>query len=250
VRLSLDGVGHRYGGDGRGLDVLADIDLTVEPGEFVCLLGPSGCGKTTLLRIIAGLLEPSAGSVGVGELTPAAARRAKLFGLVPQTPALLPWRSVAANVGLLHRVNRRARTVEAPDVTRLLGSFGLEAFGDALPRELSGGMQQRASLARAFGLGAPVMLLDEPFSALDELTRADMQALLLELWERTGTTVVFVTHSVPEAVTLADRIVVMSRRPGRIAAIHRVEVERPRSDGDDAVEHIRHVRAQLREAAG
>lgn len=249
MQLSLAGVGHRFGGDGQALDVLADIDLTVEPGEFVCLLGPSGCGKTTLLRIIAGLLEPSAGTIDVGGLTPAAARRAKRFGLVPQTPALLPWKSVAANVGLLHRVNRRSRTVDPPDVTQLLGSFGLESFADALPRELSGGMQQRASLARAFGLGAPVMLLDEPFSALDELTRADMQALLLALWERTGTTVVFVTHSVPEAVTLADRIVVMSRRPGRIAAIHRVDVARPRSDGDDAVEHIRVVRARLREAA-
>ena len=184
------------------------------------LLGPSGCGKSTLLRIIGGLVEADRGTVRVGGTTPNHARATKRFGLVP-TPALLPWRTVADNVRLLAEVNTRAASqpsLPADEVAGLLETVGLGGFTKAYPNELSGGMQQRVSLVRAFALGAPILLMDEPFAALDEITRADMRYLLLDLSQRAGggTTVVFVTHSVTEAVTLSDRVVVLAARPGRL----------------------------------
>ena len=252
--IALHGLVHRFATRGGRIDVLAGLDLDVEAGELVCVLGPSGCGKSTLLRIVGGLLEPSAGTVTVHGKTPAAARAAKLFGLVPQTPALLPWRSVRQNVALLQRVNRRGHGDGGPEVDELIGAVGLIDFANALPAALSGGMQQRVSLARAFALTAPVKLMDEPFSALDELTRADMQLLLLRLWADHRTTVLFVTHSVPEAVFLSDRVVVLSSRPSRIATIHRVTLGRPRRlellDSEEFASQVGEVRSALRAAAG
>ena len=210
------------------LVALAPIDLQVAPGEIVTLIGPSGCGKTTLLRMIAGLEAPSAGSIEVDGASPAAARRGKRIGFVPQAPALLPWRTVEANARLLLDLNSSANPPSPPDPVELLERVGLADFRTAYPHELSGGMQQRVGLVRAFALGAPYLLMDEPFAALDEITRADMRHLLAELCEPLGAGVVFVTHSLAEAVFLSDRVVVMSPRPGRTLATVDIDLPRPR----------------------
>ena len=180
------------------------------------MLGASGSGKTTLLRLIAGLDEPSAGTVLIDGASPHEARVAKRIGFVPQSPALLPWRTVARNARLLLEVNRDASGAPTRSTDELLGAVGLAEFAGAYPHELSGGMRQRVALVRAMALGAPLLLMDEPFAALDEITRADMRHLLAGLCEQMATTVVFVTHSVSEAVYLSDRVVVLSTRPGRI----------------------------------
>ena len=223
-QLSLRGVGKSFG----PLEALSSVDLEVAPGEIVTLLGPSGCGKTTLLRIIGGLEPATTGTVQVAGADPAEARAHKRIAVVPQVPALLPWRTVEANARLLLDVNRGRNPTGAPDARELLRDVGLGEFLGAYPRELSGGMQQRVALVRAFALGAPILLLDEPFAALDEITRAEMRHLLARLCERIDTTVVFVTHSLAESVFLSDRVVVLSDRPGAIVGIVDVDLERPR----------------------
>jgi NitT/TauT family transport system ATP-binding protein len=210
------------------LEALRLIDLDVAPGEIVTVLGASGSGKTTLLRLIGGLDEPSSGVVEVDGGSPHAARIAKRVGFVPQSPALLPWRTVARNASLLLEVNRDATSDAARSPSDLLAEVGLADFAGAYPHELSGGMQQRVALVRAMALGAPLLLMDEPFASLDEITREDMRHLLARLCESLSTTVVFVTHSVPEAVYLSDRVVVLSQRPGRVLGIEPIELPRPR----------------------
>lgn len=226
--------------------------MVVERGEFVSLVGPSGCGKSTLLRLVGGLLAPDEGDVTVAGGSAATARQGKEFGLVPQKPALLPWRTVRQNVRLLTEVNKGAEshaTLRPDETEALLDEVGLGEFLDAYPSELSGGMQQRVNLVRAFALGAPILLMDEPFAALDELTREGMRFLLLGLWERTRSTVVFVTHHIPEAVLVSDRVLVMSPRPGRIAADVLVDLPRPRAAGVDQTPpflgYVREVRRAL-----
>jgi NitT/TauT family transport system ATP-binding protein len=223
--INVRGVGKHFG----TLEALTPVDLRIEPGEVVTLLGPSGCGKTTLLRMIAGLEPTTHGSITVDGGSPIAARAAKRIGFVPQSPALLPWRSVEANVRLLQDVNRAANPTSLPDPVALLDAVGLSGFRTAMPHELSGGMQQRVALARAFALDAPYLLMDEPFAALDEITRADMRHLLAELCEPRNTAVVFVTHSIAEAVFLSDRVAVLSARPGRIVEVVDVDLPRPRT---------------------
>jgi NitT/TauT family transport system ATP-binding protein len=242
---------------GRRVEALQHVDLDIRRGEFVSLLGPSGCGKSTLLRIIGGLHEASTGTVLVNGLDADAARAAKQYGLVPQSPALVPWRTVAQNVRFLTGLRRGAAghpVMTDAEIDGLLDAVGLAGFTGAYPHELSGGMQQRASLVRAFALGAPILLMDEPFAALDEITRADMRYLLLELWSRINTTVVFVTHSVTEAAILSDRVVVMAARPGRIATQREIPLERPRlpemEDSSEFHEIVRVLRADLREHHG
>ena len=238
--IRLTGVSKRFG----RLLALGDISLTVRPGEFFTLLGASGSGKTTLLRIIAGLEKPTAGEVVVEGGSPADARRRKLLGWVPQSPALLPWRTVAGNVQLLTQVNRSANPATTVDTSALLARVGLAGFEDALPHELSGGMQQRVALVRAFALGAPILLMDEPFAALDEITRFEMRHLLLDLWQSSGAAVVFVTHSLAEAAYLSDRVAVLTARPGRVAAIHDIPSLRPREpELEDTPEFFSNVTA-------
>jgi NitT/TauT family transport system ATP-binding protein len=222
--IRVEGAAKRFG----DLEAVAPTDLTVVPGHVVTLIGPSGCGKTTLLRMIAGLEAPSAGSIVIDGVSPGEARRRKRIGFVPQAPALLPWRTVEDNARLLLDLNRSANRATANDPLPLLERVGLGEFRRAYPHELSGGMQQRVGLVRAFALGADYLLMDEPFAALDEITRADMRHLLAELSEPTGAGVVFVTHSLAEAVFLSDRIVVMSPRPGRFVGSVDVPLPRPR----------------------
>jgi NitT/TauT family transport system ATP-binding protein len=248
--IRLEQVAKSFG----ALDVLAPIDLEVGADEVVTLLGPSGCGKTTLLRMVAGLEPPSAGSIVVGDTTPSRARATKVIGFVPQSPALLPWRTVEANARLLLDVNRRANPTPLPDHIDLLRQVGLGDFLDARPHELSGGMQQRVALVRAFALGSSVLLMDEPFASLDEITRADMRHLLGRLCEQTGASVLFVTHSIAESVFLSDRVVVLSSRPGRIVGTVPIDLPRPRlpaiEDDPAFFDHETRLRGLLHEGAG
>jgi len=198
---------------------LSQIDLVVEAGQLVSLIGPSGCGKSTLLRVVADLVEPTRGSVEVNGKSPRQARLDQDYGMAFQQAALFEWRSVAGNIELpleLRGVGRGERRARALELLRLVR---LEDFAEHRPWQLSGGMQQRVAIARALALQPKLLLMDEPFGALDEMTREHMQAELVRICAETATTVVFVTHSIPEAVFLSERVVVMSSRPGRIAAV-------------------------------
>ena len=198
---------------------LAEVDLTIGRGEFVSLIGPSGCGKTTLLRAIADLERPTGGSLTVNGMTPEAARLQRAYGYVFQAPALYPWRTVARNVTLPLEIMGLSRQERRSRAERGLTLVGLEGFAQKYPWQLSGGMQQRVSIARALSFEPDLLLMDEPFGALDEITRDHLNDQLHGLWRRTGKTVVFVTHSIAEAVYLSTRIVVMSPRPGRILEV-------------------------------
>jgi len=198
---------------------LSDIDLTIGQGEFVSLIGPSGCGKTTLLRVIADLEPITSGTVLVNGLTPHDARLARAYGYVFQAPALFPWRTVLANVMLPLQIQGRDKPAAEAIAREQLGRVGLAGFERKYPWQLSGGMQQRVSIARALGFEPKILMMDEPFGALDEITRDGLNDQLQQLWQRERRTVVFVTHSIAEAVYLSTRIVVMSPRPGRILKI-------------------------------
>ena len=198
---------------------LSHIDLTIQPGEFISLIGPSGCGKTTLLRVIADLEPISAGQVLVNGMTPQQARLARAYGYVFQAPALFPWRTVLANVMLPLQIQGKP-VAECEAIAReQLARVSLTGFERKYPWQLSGGMQQRVSIARALGFEPKLLMMDEPFGALDEITRDRLNEQLQQLWQRERRTVVFVTHSIAEAVYLSTRIVVMSPRPGRILQV-------------------------------
>jgi NitT/TauT family transport system ATP-binding protein len=218
------------GGGGGRVTALRGIDLEIGRGEFVSLIGPSGCGKSTLLRVIGDLTAPSAGRVTVNAKTAHAARLGREYGIVFQAPVLFEWRSVEDNVKLpleligMSRADRDARAREMLELVEL-GDFTRHH-----PYQLSGGMQQRVAIARALALQPAILLMDEPFGALDEMTRERMNSEVLRIWQQTGTTIVFVTHSIPEAVFLSTRVVVMSARPGRITRIVEVPLPHPRNE--------------------
>jgi len=195
---------------------LKDVNLDIGAGEFVSFIGPSGCGKTTFLRVIAALEEPTAGSITVNGMRPDEARRARAYGYVFQAAGLYPWRTIAGNVKLPLEIMGFSRAEQEERVRKVLELVELSGFGRKYPWQLSGGMQQRASIARALAFDADILLMDEPFGALDEIVRDHLNEQLLQLWEETGKTICFVTHSIPEAVYLSTKIVVMSPRPGRI----------------------------------
>jgi NitT/TauT family transport system ATP-binding protein len=195
---------------------LSNIDLSVKRGEFVSFIGPSGCGKTTLMRLVADLERPTEGSIKVNGVTPGEARLARAYGYVFQAPALYPWRTVIRNVTLPLEIMGIAREERLTRAAKYLEMVGLAGFERKFPWQLSGGMQQRVSIARALSFEPQLLLMDEPFGALDEITRDHLNEQLIGVWDRTKKTVVFVTHSISEAVFLSSRIVVMSPRPGRI----------------------------------
>ena len=198
------------------VQALSGIDLDIAKGEFVSLIGPSGCGKTTLLRVIADLEQPTDGSVRINSMTPNEARLKRAYGYVFQAPALYPWRTIAKNIALPLEIMGFAKEDRAERVRKGLELVNLTGFENKFPWQLSGGMQQRASIARALSFDPDLLLMDEPFGALDEIVRDKLNEQLLRLWEKTQKTVVFVTHSIPEAVFLSTEIVVMSPRPGKI----------------------------------
>ncbi|MEE3663078.1 ABC transporter ATP-binding protein [Brenneria sp. g21c3] len=203
----------------KPVHALKDINLTIRQGEFVSFIGPSGCGKTTLLRVIADLEPITSGEVLVNDMTPSEARQARAYGYVFQAPVLLPWRTVLANVMLPLQI-QGAMPVRCEEIAReQLARVGLSGFEKKYPWQLSGGMQQRASIARALGFEPKILMMDEPFGALDELTRDNLNQQLQQLWYNEQRTMVFVTHSIAEAVYLSTRIVIMSPRPGRIVKI-------------------------------
>lgn len=208
------------------VNALSDINLDIAHGDFVSLIGPSGCGKTTLLRAVADLESWTAGSITVNGISPEDARRKRDYGYVFQTPALYPWRNVEKNVALPLEIMGMAAAERRARVARNLALVDLNGFEKKYPWQLSGGMQQRVSIARALCLKPELLLMDEPFGALDEIVRDHLNEQLLRLWDKTGKTVIFVTHSIPEAVFLSTRIVVMSPRPGRIVDV--IDCDLPR----------------------
>ncbi len=201
------------------VEALSNVDLGIGKGEFVSFIGPSGCGKTTFLRVIADLEKPSAGAILVNGMTPSQARERRSYGYVFQAPALYPWRTIERNVALPLEIMGIGRAEQQERIRRTLDLVNLTGFEKKYPWQLSGGMQQRASIARALAFDADLLLMDEPFGALDEIVRDHLNKQLLELWARTQKTICFVTHSIPEAVYLSTRIVVMSPRPGRVTDV-------------------------------
>jgi len=214
--VTAEGLSLTFPGD---VQALKDVNLSVEAGEFVSFIGPSGCGKTTFLRVVADLEKPTGGEVRVTGLSPEEARMQRAYGYVFQQPGLLPWRTVEGNIRLPLALMGQDKHVMAARVASVLKMVELDGFGTKYPWQLSGGMQQRASIARALAFDAELLLMDEPFGALDEIVRDRLNDQLLDLWRTTQKTVLFVTHSIPEAVYLSTKIVVMSPRPGRVAKV-------------------------------
>ena len=250
--ISLQDVGMRYGGAGsQAVLALADVSLDIAPGEFVSLIGPSGCGKTTLLRLIGDLMQPTNGVIRVQGKPPGQARRNRDYGLVPQAPVLYDWRTVVQNVELPLEIIKVSKEERRERAVALLNLVGLGEFHHHYPWQLSGGMQQRVSIARALSFRPAILLMDEPFGALDEMTRERLNGELMTIWRETNTTIVFVTHSIPEAVFLSTRVVVMSPRPGRIARIMPVDLPYPRDIDTRELpryfELISEIRENLRE---
>jgi len=227
--IELEQVSMRYRTDSAEVVALQQVSLRIGKGEFVSLLGPSGCGKTTLLRLMADLLQPSGGTVTVAGKTAKEARLARKYGIVFQNPVLYDWRKVKPNITMpleLMGVKKAERDRKAMELLELVG---LEKFKDKYPWQLSGGMQQRVAIARALAMEPEILLMDEPFSALDEFSRERLNEDLLAIWSQVRNTVVFVTHSIPEAVFLSDRVFVLSPRPGRLSAVVEIPLPRPRT---------------------
>jgi NitT/TauT family transport system ATP-binding protein len=238
-------------GDARMVEAIQDASFSVGQQQFVSIIGPSGCGKSTLLKLVAGLLQPTAGSLRVHGRTPDEARRARAVSFVFQTPVLFPWRTVIENVALLLEVEGQTRQQRLATAQEYLDLVGLRGFESHLPRQLSGGMQQRASIARALSMDPLLLLMDEPFGALDAITRDRMGLELLRIWERRQKTVLFVTHSISEAVLLSDAVIVMTARPGRIMAHYTIDLPRPRSqDVRLTPEFLEYERQLLRDLEG
>jgi NitT/TauT family transport system ATP-binding protein len=249
--VEIAGVSKTFAARGNAtgrVEALVGIDLDVARGEFVSLIGPSGCGKSTLLRIIGDLTSPTVGSVTVNGKAAHQARLDRDYGMVFQAPILFDWRSVQANVELPLEINGTPKADRVRRATDNLRLVELADFAGHYPWQLSGGMQQRVAIARALAVDPAILLMDEPFGALDEMTRERMNFELLKIWDRTGTTIIFVTHSIAEAVFLSTRVVVMSSRPGRISST--IDIDLPRERNVETRENHRyfHLVTQVREA--
>ena len=227
--ISVSRLSHRYDADTGSLEALRDVSLEVAPSEFVSLIGPSGCGKTTLLRAIGGLTDTTSGAISLSGETPQQLQQRKGIGFVSQDAALLPWRTALENVRLPLQLNADSNGLDTHvTAEQTLNAVGLADFAAYYPHQLSGGMRQRVAFARALAFGPGLLLMDEPLSALDEMTREEMRYELLQLWERQRPTVIFVTHSIPEAVIMSDRVIVLSARPGEIVDDIAIDLPRPR----------------------
>ncbi|MEP7199044.1 MAG: ABC transporter ATP-binding protein, partial [Chloroflexota bacterium] len=227
--IEIQNVSKYFGQNDDGVTALKNVSLSIQPGEFVSLIGPSGCGKSTLLRVIGDLLLPSDGKVLVKGKTTEQARLDREYGIVFQSPVLYDWRTVRKNVELPLEIMRQTKTERERRSHEMLTLVGLTDFQNHFPWQLSGGMQQRVSIARALSFSPSILLMDEPFGALDEMTRDRMNLELLNIWAHTQTTVIFVTHSIAEAVFLSSRVVVMTPRPGKIEKIIAIDLPRPRN---------------------
>ena len=233
---------------GNDVQALKDVNLDIYKGEFISLLGPSGCGKTTLLRTIADLQEPTTGDIKVCKMTPKEVRLKQKFGFVFQQPVLFDWRTVKKNVELPLEIMYYSKEEASKRADEMLEMVGLKNFKNHFPKQLSGGMQQRVNIARAFGIRPEILLMDEPFSALDEFTKEKLHEDLLRIWRQTNKTVIFVTHNIQEAVFLSDRICVLSPHPGRLSAIVDVDLERPRTLDIKETPHFNELVKKVRDS--
>jgi len=234
--------------DNRGNEVkaLAGINLDIFKGEFISMLGPSGCGKTTLLRMIADLLEPTDGSIRVSGMTPKEIRMQQKFGFVFQQPVLFDWRTVRKNIELPMEIMYYTKADKKQRADEMLEMVGLTDFAEHYPKQLSGGMQQRVNIARAFGGRPEILLMDEPFSALDEFTKEKLHEDLLRIWKQTNKTIVFVTHNIQEAIFLSDRVCVLSPHPGRLSAVIDIDLPRPRTQKMKETLHFSELYGKIR----
>jgi len=252
--VHLDNVHQVFEAQDGKMTALEGINLTIQPGEFVSLIGPSGCGKSTLLRIVGDLIRPTSGTAKVNGRSAHDARLGREYGMVFQAPVLFDWRTVEANVRLPLELMGMAKGTRDARAKEMLELVELDGFMRHYPTQLSGGMQQRVAIARALALEPTLLLMDEPFGALDEMTRERLNSEVLRIWQRTGTTVIFVTHSIPEAVFLSTRVVVMSPRPGRITNVIDIDLPQPRNDQtretDRYFELVTEVRESLRGKRG
>lgn len=214
---------------GEPVTALKNVNLEIKEGEFISMVGPSGCGKTTLLRTIADLQQPTSGKITVRGQSPREIRLQKKYGIVFQNPVLYDWRTVRRNVCMPMELMGLPKKYRTQRVTEMLELVGLYNFGKKYPHELSGGMQQRVGIARALAIKPEILLMDEPFSALDEFTKEKLHADLLKIWSKTNKTIIFVTHNIQEAVFLSDRVVVLSPHPGRVSAVVDIDIPRPRT---------------------
>lgn len=230
TEIMLDNIGMTYKtDDNKDVTALTSVSLDIRKGEFISLLGPSGCGKTTLLRIIADLLAPTQGTITVGGETPRTARLAQRYGIVFQSAVLYDWRTVKKNVMLPPEIMHIPKKEREERADKMLELVGLADFANHYPNRLSGGMQQRVGIARALAIRPEILLMDEPFSALDEFTREKLHIDLLKIWRKTNKTIVFVTHNIQESVFLSDRVCVLSPHPGRLSAVVDIDLPRPRT---------------------
>lgn len=234
--------------DNKGNDVkaLTGVNLEIYKGEFIALLGPSGCGKTTLLRCVADLQQPTEGDIHIQGMTPREVRLQKKFGFVFQQPVLFDWRTVKKNVELPMEIMGYKKGERSDRADEMLEMVGLKDFANHYPKQLSGGMQQRANIARAFGLDPDILLMDEPFSALDEFTKEKLHEDLLRIWRATNKTILFVTHNIQEGVFLSDRVCVLSPHPGRLSSIVDIDLERPRDIEVKDTPHFTELVAKVR----
>lgn len=230
-KLQIDNVSMVYRGQGgEDITALKNVNLNIREGEFISLLGPSGCGKTTLLRLVADLLQPTSGKITIGGLTTREARKTRQYGMVFQNPVLYDWRTIHDNVCLPLEIVKKSKKEKKEIADEMLELVGLSSFATRYPYQLSGGMQQRVGIARALALNPEILLMDEPFSALDEFTRNKLQEDLLRIWSMTNKTVIFVTHNISEALFLSDRVCVLTPHPGILASVIDVDLPRPRTD--------------------
>lgn len=231
---------------GNDVQALTGVNLNIYKGEFVSLLGPSGCGKTTLLRSVADLQEPTEGTIHISGMTPKEIRMQQKFGFVFQQPVLFDWRTVKKNIELPLEIMYYSKEERSKRADEMLEMVGLKNFANHFPKQLSGGMQQRVNIARAFGLRPEILLMDEPFSALDEFTKEKLHEDLLRIWRQTDKTVLFVTHNIQEAVFLSDRVCVLSPHPGRLSAVVDINLPRPRTLEMKETQHFNELVAKVR----